>query len=98
MKREKILADAKLTRIESDVLWSKMEGIIGFQRDHGNLLIETRKPNFDLVVDIGYLHEGRTDRSAAAMILQHAAPDTMAELVRGYRLAKKAGLLNEKSS
>lgn len=91
----RIIANAKLDRIERDAYYARSHNgvdkmLVGFRRDHGNLLYVTK----DGTVDIVYLHRGHGMDAQAAHILQHAAPDTMDELVYGYRLAKKAGLLD----
>lgn len=93
--RDRIIANARLNRIERDAYYARSHNgvdkmLVGFRRDHGNLLYVTK----DGTVDIVYLHKGHGMDAQAAHILQHASPDTMTELVYGYRLAKKAGLLD----
>ena len=92
MSGNKTIPDPKLARIESDAQWARGNGIQDFSRDHGNLLIQAQRGGVS-AWDIGYLHDGNSTKSYAAGVLRHASPGTMIELVRGYQIAKKAGLL-----
>lgn len=95
---DKIIPNATLDRIERDISWVKLrkgdgsKNIAAFSRDHGNLLVQTKNGEIDIL----YLHDGDTKKSDAARVLQHASPDLLSELVTGYRMAKKAGLLEQK--
>lgn len=97
----RLIADARLSRIESDLTWAQLDGgrkIARFSRDHGNLLITVEGPGSAKYMDLLYVANGDVVKGSAASVLQHADPDTMRELLRGYRLAKKAGLLEPKAS
>lgn len=90
-----IIGDAKLTRIENDVSWARMRethtspSLEGFRYDHGNLLYL----DSDGRCDILFLSDGSRMKYCAARALWHMAPKIVQELIWGYRLAKKAGLL-----
>lgn len=94
MARE-IIGDAKLLRIENDVSYATTREkhdsptLTGFRYDHGNLLWLDSAGACDIL----FLSDGSRMKYAAARALWHMAPKIVQELIWGYRLAKKAGLL-----
>jgi len=87
---------ARLDRIESNVRYTKRHPVDGamlsrFGYDHGHLLIIDSKGKHDLLAD----RESHPLVCDAARILHEVSPDIIDELVRGYRLAKAAGILGD---
>lgn len=90
----KTLAKVKLDKIENDLDRLRRNPKDGpmlarFGYDHGCGLIYGSDGSCDLLFD----NEKELNRDAARLLL-HCAPETIAELVRGYRLAKTAGLVD----
>lgn len=83
----------KLDRMTSDINyhWSGRPRISRFGYDHGHTLVWDDKGKCDLLID----RESNPFGSDVARLLQHCSPDMMRELVRGYRLAKVAGILGD---
>lgn len=86
------IGEAKLSRMESDIARLRHHPSDGpmlsrFAYDHSNTLVYDSEGKCDLLV--------RNDvpmASDIARLLQHVSPVIMTELIRGYRLALKAGL------
>lgn len=87
----KNLAGPLLDRITSDADYAARHGVIRFHCDYSMALITHNEGG---VIKKDLLFDGRckSGHSSAAHLLQHANPDTMKELVRGYRFAKANGL------
>lgn len=87
----KAIADAKLARIEERVRHAEGYKIGLIYATHGTLLMQFMlkgKLNQDLLFSATGPIQG-----AAAHLLQSADPETIKELLRGYRLAKQAKLV-----
>lgn len=89
------IPDAKLSRIESDIQYTRRHPKDGpmlsrFSYDHSNTLVYDTKGRCDLLIPNSVPLAGDIAR-----ILQHSSPAMLEELVRGYRLARKAGVLDE---
>lgn len=90
---------AKMVRIRSDLYhatsgWSKNEGNdipTRFGYDHGNMLVHAKSGKVDLLFE----HNGDSLRSSACRALWHLSPDITTELMRGYEIARAAGLLGD---
>jgi hypothetical protein len=95
LKRE-TLTFALLNKIKS-ALWrcrrhpSDGPMLDRFGYDHGNGLIYDSNGKCDLLFE----HNSEPPRIDAARLLSHCSPKNVAELERGYRLAKLAGLLDD---
>jgi len=87
------IPDAKLLRIEGDLHYIKRHPSDGpmlscFRYDHGHTIVVDTNGKQDLLIE----HSDRIRRDCARL-LQHVSPAMIAEFVRGYRLARGAGLL-----
>jgi hypothetical protein len=96
----KPLAKSKLRNIKERIDYANSTGARGpYETDHGQLVgyIEHRgsgKRALDLIATSHYSVAGR----AALRLMASADPATMAELIRGYEIAKAAGILDEPAS
>jgi hypothetical protein len=95
MSDRKIIANAKLDRIERDLDRMRRNPKDGpmlerFGYDHGNGLIYGTDGSCDLLFD-----NSKKLHSDAARLLMHCAPETIKELVHGYRLARMAGIIGD---
>lgn len=97
--RSTTITNAKLRRMESDISWATSgyaanngaDVIDHFGYDHGNMLITNKNGKTDLLFE----HNGDSLRSNACRILYNLNPDMTRELIRGYQLARAAGLLGD---
>lgn len=96
MSTSKMIPAARAARIAEDVRWALQcmkAPRVTLQRDHGHLLI-----NFGdgkgrrLLIDRECTGDGLLIGHLTSA-LQHADPETLRELMRGYELARAAGLL-----
>lgn len=93
------IADAKLDRIRRAVYssksgWTKNNGDdipSRFLYDHGNMLVVAKSGKKDLLFE----HNGDSLRSNATRCLYEMSPDIIDELMRGYVIARAAGLLGD---
>lgn len=92
------ILDVKLGRIESDLVSATARSISDpgqvperYGYDHGNMIIWNDRGTRDLL----FTHDGNTLRSNACRALWHMSPAVIKELIRGYRLARAAGLLGD---
>ncbi len=90
------IQNAKLDRIEIDLRYLRRNPIDGsmlsrFTYDHGNTLVYDSNGKIDLLIE----NDTQIHRDCARL-LQHVSPAMMAEFVRGYRLARAAGLLEDR--
>lgn len=92
------ILDVKLGRIESDLALSTARSIsnpgqvpVRYGYGHGNMIIWNDRDTRDLL----FTHDGNTLRSNACRALWHMSPAVIKELIRGYRLARAAGLLGD---
>lgn len=89
------ISDATLTKIENDTAWARMRrthdspSLSRFRYDHGNLLYVDSSGRTDIL----FLSDGDNMKWCAARHLHNLAPPVVQELIRGYRAAKKAGLI-----
>src|SRR5882757_4128038 len=85
-KLDRLARDASLARSRKtfDSAW-----LSGFAYDHGNLLSVDNKDRKDIL----FLCEGDGMKYNSARALHGCDPNTIIELVRGYKIAKDAGLL-----
>jgi hypothetical protein len=86
---------AKIERVESDLLRIRHNPLDGpmlsrFEYDHSNTLVVDSNGKRDLLIQ-----NTVPLASDIARLLQHCSPAIVAELVRGYRLAKMAGILGD---
>lgn len=92
------IPDARLSRIESDINYTRRPSskdgamLSRFSYDHSNTLVHDSKGRCDLLIPNSVPLAGDIAR-----VLQHSSPAILLELVRGYRLARGAGLLDEVS-
>jgi len=94
--KRKTIANAKLHRIESDLSRLRRHPIDGpmlreFGCDHSNGVICDTNGKWDLLFE----NNGDHVRADAARLIQHCSVENITELVRGYRLARDAGLLGD---
>lgn len=94
MKFHHIIANAKLDRIEFDARYVGSQ-VTQLYYDHGSLLFSGNDRNGGVISKALLFDHHAIDPNGSARILQHAVPQVMEELVRGYKLAKEAGLLGE---
>ncbi len=93
-KYHHIIGEAKLSRMYDDFRYPCYTK--RYRYDHGSLLGEVHDGNDRNKVSTELLIDGHVEPySGAARSLQHCDTTTLAELLRGYRLAKAAGLLGE---
>lgn len=86
------IPDVKLGRMLKDLAWAKgKDEPARFGCDHGNMLIWSQKGGWDLL----FTHDGDFLRGNAARVLWHFSPAVSEELIRGYKLARAAGLLGD---
>jgi hypothetical protein len=89
------LANAELDRIDRDLFRLRRNPRDGamlarFAYDHGNTLVYDTMGKCDLLI------ENDTDiKRDCARLLQHCSPAIIKELLRGYGLARDAGLLED---
>jgi hypothetical protein len=94
------LAKSTLRNIKERIDYANSTGARGpYSTDHGQLVgyIEHRgsgKRALDLIATSHFSIAGR----AALRLMSSADPATMAELIRGYEIAKTAALLDEPAS
>jgi hypothetical protein len=62
-----------------------------FGYDHGNMLIRDKNGKLDLL----FTHNGDDLRRNACRVLSNMSPDITLELIRGYEIARAAGLLGD---
>jgi hypothetical protein len=62
-----------------------------FEYDHGNMLVRDKTGKLDLL----FAHDGSELKRNACRILAQMSPDTTLELIRGYEIARCAGLLGD---
>jgi hypothetical protein len=89
------IANAKLDRIDSDLGRLRRNPVDGptlsrFAYDHSNTVVIDSNGKRDLLIE-----NTVPLASDIARLLQHVSPAIMKELVRGYRLARGAGLLED---
>lgn len=89
------IQEAKLARIDSDLHRLRRNPVDGpmisrFRYDHSNTLIVDSDGKTDLLIE----NDTQIHRDCARL-LQHVSPAMLAEFVRGYRLARAAGLLGD---
>lgn len=89
------IPSAKLDRIDNDLHWIRRNPVDGpmlsrFAYDHSNTLVYDSKGKCDLLIP-----NSVPLASDIARLLQHCSPAMIAEFVRGYRLARAAGLIDE---
>lgn len=87
------ITDAKLARIESDIERMKRNPKDGpmlsrFAYDHSHTLVIDSNGKRDLLIE-----NTKPLAGDIARLLQHCSPAMVAELVRGYRIAKKVGAI-----
>lgn len=92
------IPNAELDRIASDLARIRHHPRDGaslsrFAYDHSNTLVIDSKGKTDLLIE-----NTRPLASDIARLLQHCSPATITELVRGYRLARAAGLTEDKAA
>lgn len=97
--RTDTIPEVKLGRMASDISyaaagWTARKGTdipVRFGYDHGNMLVESKAGKRDLL----FTHDGDALRQNACRALWQLSPDISTELIRGYRLARAAGLLGD---
>jgi hypothetical protein len=94
-KEQQTIATAKLDRIINDLHRLRRNPVDGpmlsrFEYDHSNTLVVDSNGKRDLLIE-----NTVPLASDIARLLQHVSPAVVAELVRGYRLARGAGLLGD---
>lgn len=96
----KTIPHARLDRMRRALFWGGVSGWLKnngddvpakFGYDHGNMLVTAKSGKKDLLFE----HNGDSLRSNACRVLYEFDPETTAELMRGYQIARSAGLLGE---
>lgn len=101
------IPEVKLGRIEQDVQYASMNSVKQpewfvdrFGYDHGSLTVHTKskhggKPGEGHRHELVFAADGDILRSNVARAVHHFSPAVAQELIRGYRLARAAGLLGD---
>lgn len=88
----KKISDGDLKLFEDRIKRAKFQGVDRFYATHGALVMHT-KTKEGKREELLFASESLAQREAAYLLSSITSPDKLAELVRGYRLAKRAGML-----